>query len=77
MLPPVAILVQGETAFNEWVVEGLPSMNMRTDNFLGDIITPASLVNRVRDTLDAEPGFLSVDQLPQARYFPTLARRNG
>lgn len=70
-------LAEGETAFNEWVVEGLPSMNMRTDNFLGDIITPASLVNRVRDTLDAEPGFLSVDQLPQARYFPTLARRNG
>ncbi len=70
-------LPDGATAFNEWIVEGVPSMNLRTDNFLGDVITPASLVNRVRDTLDAEPGFLSVDQLPQARYFPSLARRNG
>lgn len=70
-------LPEGASVFNEWIVEGVPSMNMRTDNFLGDVITPASLVNRVRDTMDAEPGFLSVDQLPQARFFPTLARRNG
>nr|WP_246748818.1 hypothetical protein [Rhizobium setariae] len=70
-------LPEGATAFNEWIVEGVPNMNMRTDNFLGDVITPASLVNRVRDTMDAEPGFLSVDQLKPARYFPTLARCNG
>jgi 2,4-diaminopentanoate dehydrogenase len=68
-LPP------GETAYNEWIVEGTPSMNMRTDSFLGDIITPASLVNRVRDTLDAPPGFLGVDQLGPARFMPVLMRR--
>lgn len=70
-------LLEGGTAFNEWIVEGTPSMNMRTDNFLGDIITPASLVNRVRDTLDAAPGFLSVEQLKPARYFPVLHRSNS
>jgi len=69
-------LPEGEGAFNEWVVEGLPGMNMRTDNFHGDVITCASLVNRVRDVMDAEPGFLSVDQLRAPRYQPALARRN-
>jgi len=69
-------LPEGEGAFNEWVVEGLPGMNMRTDNFHGDVITCASLVNRVRDVMDAEPGFLSVDQLRAPRYQPALARGN-
>lgn len=66
-------LPEGESAFNEWVVEGLPSMNMRTDNFHGDVITCAALVNRLRDVLDAPAGFLSVDQLPQPRYFHSFA----
>lgn len=67
-------LPEGEGAFNEWVVEGSPSMNMRTDNFHGDVITSASLVNRVRDVMDAEPGFLSVDQLRAPRYWQAFAR---
>lgn len=69
-------LPEGEGAFNEWIVEGLPGMNMRTDNFHGDVITCASLVNRVRDVMDAAPGFLSVDQLRAPRYHASLPRRN-
>ncbi|WP_315928184.1 hypothetical protein [Mesorhizobium sp. SP-1A] len=69
-------LPQGEGAFNEWIVEGNPGMNMRTDNFHGDVITCASLVNRVRDVMDAGPGFLSVDQLRAPRYWSVLDRRN-
>jgi len=61
-------LPEGESIYNEWVVEGLPNMNMRTDNFQGDAITCASLVNRIPDAIAARPGFLSVDQLPSARH---------
>jgi len=67
-------LPEGQGAFNEWIVNGNPGMNMRTDNFHGDVITCASLVNRVRDVMDAAPGFLSVDQLRAPRYWAALAR---
>lgn len=59
----------GEAPYNEWIIEGTPSMNMRSDNFIGDIITCAALVNRIPDTMVAPAGFLSVDQLPTARYY--------
>ena len=65
---------KGETPYNEWVLEGVPSMNMRSDNFHGDIITCAALVNRVPDVLAAKPGFLSVDELPVARFYDSFAR---
>ena len=58
----------GEHAMNEWRVEGLPSMNMRTDNFQGDVITSAALVNRIPDVIAAKPGFLSVSELAPARF---------
>lgn len=61
-LPP------GAQAYNEWRVEGLPNMNMRTDDFHGDVITCAALVNRLADVIAAPPGFLSVDQLAQPGY---------
>lgn len=69
----MTFLPEGQAAFNEWQVEGLPSMNMRTDNFHGDVITCAALVNRLRDVIEAPAGFLSVDQLPQPRYFHSFA----
>lgn len=65
---------KGETPYNEWVLEGVPSMNMRSDNFHGDIITCAALVNRIPDVLVAKPGFLAVDELPAARFYDTFAR---
>ncbi len=64
---------KGETPYNEWRIEGTPTMNMRSDDFHGDIITCAALVNRIPDVIAAAPGFLSVDQLPAARYYPSLA----
>jgi len=59
---------EGDNVYNEWIVEGEPSMNMRTDNFRGDVITSASLINRIPDVIAAPAGFLSVDQLPTARH---------
>lgn len=67
-------LPEGVTAWNEWIVEGTPSMNLRTDRFRGDVITCASLVNRVRDVIDAAPGFLGVDDLAMARPWADLPR---
>lgn len=60
---------KGETPYNEWRIEGTPSMTMRSDDFHGDVITCAALVNRIPDVLAAPAGFLSVDQLPPARHY--------
>ncbi len=59
----------GEQPYNEWLLEGLPTMNMRTDRFQGDAITCASLVNRIPDIRAARPGFLSVADLGPARFY--------
>lgn len=64
----MAYLPPGESAHNEWRVEGLPAMNLRTDDFQGDVITCAALVNRLADVIAAPPGFLAVDQLPVPGY---------
>lgn len=68
----MTFLPEGQKSFNEWVFEGSPTMNMRTDNFAGDVVTAASLVNRVRDAMDARPGFLGCDQLGIARHWQKL-----
>lgn len=44
---------EGETPYNEWLLEGLPQMNMRSDDFKGDVITCAALVNRIPDVVAA------------------------
>lgn len=64
----------GEPAFNEWEVRGLPSMTVRMDSFKGEEVTPAAIANRIADVLAAPPGFLSVDQLPPARYHHRIRR---
>jgi 4-hydroxy-tetrahydrodipicolinate reductase len=70
----MAFLPPGETAYNEWQIQGLPTMAMRTDDFHGDVVTVASLVNRLRDAMDAEPGLRGVDELKPARFHAAFAR---
>jgi len=74
---------EGDTDMNEWVVRGHPSeLHLRNDRVPTRLITCTSVVNRIPDVINAEPGFLTLDRLPRLRYrhFPLhhyLARPGG
>jgi 4-hydroxy-tetrahydrodipicolinate reductase len=56
---------EGETDFNEWVIKGEPTIHMRNDNPPTLLGTSSQIVNRIPDVINAEPGFITIDQLPK------------
>lgn len=68
----VTFLYPEETATNQWVIDGDPKINMLTQNFPGDDITAAVVVNRITDVVAARAGVLCVDELPEGRYRHSL-----
>lgn len=59
----------GEADSNEWVVRGEPTeLHLRNERVPTRLITCTSVVNRIPDVINAEPGFLTLDRLPQPRY---------
>lgn len=68
----VTFLYPGEAATNRWLIDGAPRIDMVTQDFPGDDITAAVVVNRIPDVIAARPGVLCVDDLPEGRYRPRL-----
>ncbi|RME10974.1 MAG: hypothetical protein D6816_02690 [Bacteroidetes bacterium] len=58
----------GESEEISWRVGGIPDLQVKFDNFMGAEITCATLVNRIPDVINAEPGFSTVSDLPIAVY---------
>ena len=64
---------RGESDVNEWVVRGdPPELRLFNDRVPTRLITCTSVVNRIPDVINAEPGFVTLDQLPRPsyRHFP-------
>lgn len=68
-----AYLEPGESAYNEWRIEGLPDVTLRSDALKGAELSMASVINRIPDVLAAPPGFLGVERLGLPRYRRSLA----
>ena len=66
----------GESDTNEWVVRGEPELHLRNDKVPYRVITCTSVVNRIIDVIAAEPGLVTLDQLPQAHYRHGLLERD-
>jgi len=58
----------GETDVNEWTIWGEPDLHLRNDRVPTRLITCTSVVNRIPDVINAEPGFVTLDRLPKPRY---------
>lgn len=69
-----AWLEPGETAHNEWRVEGLPDLMLRSDALQGAEVAMASVINRIPDVLAAPPGFLGVENLGLPRHRRSLLK---
>jgi 2,4-diaminopentanoate dehydrogenase len=60
---------EGEADYNEWVIKGEPAeLQLSNDRVATPFTTCAQVVNRIPDVINAEPGFVTVDRLPQLRY---------
>ncbi len=55
----------GEQDYNEWVINGEPTIHMRNDNPPTLMGTSSQIVNRIPDVINAEPGYVTIDQLPK------------
>lgn len=56
---------------NEWLIRGdPPELRLFNDRVPTPLTTCAQVVNRIPDVINAEPGFITVDQLPKPRYRP-------
>lgn len=59
---------EGEVDTNEWRIRGEPELHLANHAVPTRLITCTSVVNRIPDVINAEPGLLSMDRLPQPRY---------
>ncbi len=62
------IYSEGEIDVNEWKIYGEPDLNLTNLNVPTRLITCSTAVNRIPDVTNAEPGLITLDQLPQPRY---------
>lgn len=58
----------GESDTNEWVIRGEPDLHLRNDRVPTRLITCTTVVNRIPDVIQAPPGLVTLDRLPQPRY---------
>jgi hypothetical protein len=59
---------EGETDVNEWRVRGEPDLHLRNEAVPTRLITCTSVVNRIPDVINAEPGLITLDALGKPRY---------
>jgi 4-hydroxy-tetrahydrodipicolinate reductase len=57
-----------ETQAIRWEIKGEPDLSIVVDNFPGEAVTCATLVNRIPDVIAAAPGFLTSGDLPPASF---------
>lgn len=62
------VYAPGEFDRNEWTFEGEPSVTITVDRPDTVKLTCATLVNRIPALIDARPGFVTTDELPNNRY---------
>jgi hypothetical protein len=62
------VYAEGETDSNAWEVRGEPTVRILSDNLATHYTTCGTLLNRIPQLLAAEPGYRTIDGLPQLQY---------
>jgi hypothetical protein len=70
------LYLEGETDLNRWVVHGTPTVALENPSPATDVLTCATIVNRVPDVLSAPAGYVTVDRLPRLRYIARSLRES-
>jgi 2,4-diaminopentanoate dehydrogenase len=64
------LYLPGEADLNRWVIHGTPDVTVENPRPATDVLTCATVVNRIPDVLNAPPGYVTVDSLPPLRFRP-------
>ena len=64
------VYVEGEADSNAWELTGEPNLDLENKVLPTHLTTCATLVNRVPQVLNADPGYVSVAELPPLRFMP-------
>ncbi|QNN63896.1 dihydrodipicolinate reductase [Leucobacter denitrificans] len=64
------VYVEGQADSNAWELKGEPDLDLENQVLPTHLTTCATLVNRVPQVLNAEPGYVSVAELPPLRFQP-------
>lgn len=59
---------EGDTAYNKWVIKGVPDLTIVMEDMHGEITTTGAMINRIQDVIAAPAGFLTVNDLPNPYY---------
>lgn len=62
------LYLPGETDLNRWVIHGDPNAILENPRPATDVLTCATIVNRIPDVLNAPSGYITVDRLPTLRH---------
>lgn len=62
------VCAEDECEGSKFYFKGKPDMTVETPNMPAPYIICASIVNRIPDVLNSEPGFMTLDKLPQPKY---------
>lgn len=54
--------------FHGWEIQGLPNLNMVINRIEPSYIICSSIVNRIPDVINAEPGMVTLDKMPSPMY---------
>ena len=59
---------EGELDINKWEIRGYPDILVENYSPPTDVSTCATVVNRIPDVINAEPGFITCEKLPKLKY---------
>lgn len=59
---------EGEEEFKEWLIEGEPDLEIRATRLDTAFTTASQSVNRIPDVINAEPGYVTLEQLPKLTF---------
>jgi len=59
---------EGEEEFKEWLIEGEPDLEVRATRLSTSFTTASQSVNRIPDVINAEPGYVTLEQLPKLTF---------
>ena len=59
---------EGEEEFKEWLIEGEPDLAIRITRLDNAFTTVSQSVNRIPDVINAEPGYVTLEQLPKLTF---------
>ncbi len=58
----------GEEEFKEWLIQGEPDLKIRATRLDTAFTTASQSINRIPDVINAEPGYVTLEQLPKLTF---------